>query len=216
MIGARKSTPIEIEAMERIRKHLYANYPHVKKLLLETNYVDDSSLADNEIIKCSYEKLNAQNYIGDQFEILARFTDQYQLDKPELCLEKGNFARTFILPYMETVQVNGHLENLIHTESAPEQIYRILGEYRFPVVNLTRKDMMESAREQEWMQIMKLTWFCHKPILNRYACGACNPCMYVRDDGMGWRIPFPQRILGGIAKKAYNSKIVIRLRNMWK
>jgi len=199
--------------MDRIRNRLSSDFPDTRRLLAETKFVYADNLSEDASTYYAYSSLNSENYIGNQFETLALFADQHPVEKPELCLEKGNFARTFILPYMETVQVNGHLENRISTESTPEAIRKILGEFRFPVVHLTRQDMLESAREHEWLNILELTWFCHHPIFNRYACGTCNPCLYVKEDGMDWRIPIPTRFLGEYVKKIFNSKTGIKLRN---
>jgi hypothetical protein len=211
-INSRKSRLKEIETMQLIRNRLINDFPKTRRLLAETKFVYADNLNEDASIYCAYSALNSENHIGNQFETLARFADQYPVEKPELCLEKGNFARTFILPYMETVQLNGHFENRISTESAPEQLRKILGRYRFPLVQLTRQKMIESAEQKGWMQIMEMTWFCHHPILNRYACGACNPCMYVKEDGMESRIPFLTRISGKYVKQIYNSRAVIQLR----
>ena len=216
MIGARKSTPNEIEAMNRIRQYLFINYPHVKKLLLETFYIDDSILEENDTIQEAFRVLETQNHIGDQYEILARFSKQYRHDDLELCIEDGNFSKNFVQPYLYTNNCVSEPVNKIKSEITPEPIRHIFSGYRFPVIKFSKDEMDRYVKERQWMDIMRMTWMCHRPILGRYPCGACNPCMFVRKDGMGWRIPFPQRILGGLIKKVYNSSITIKFRNLFK
>ena len=212
-INSRKSSQKEIETMAQIRNYLQNELPITRQLLSDTKFFKDNELIEDAGISKAYKELKSNNYLGDQFETLARFAKQYKITGLEFCLEKGNYAKTFIFPHMETVHYQGQSINRINIDSAPKQIMEILGSYRFPLVHLTRQEMVDIVKQKGWMHIMNMTWFCHHPILNRYPCGVCNPCMYVREDNMEWRIPFPQRIAGKLVKKVFNSSFILKLRN---
>ncbi len=57
-----------------------------------------------------------------------------------------------------------------------------------PAIKYSKKDEENIARENGWIEIMKLTWFCHMPI-NGEPCGFCNPCEDAMNTGMEWRMP---------------------------
>lgn len=66
--------------------------------------------------------------------------------------------------------------------------YNVLGNLILPLVDITKQDEERMAREKGWIDIMKLTWFCHSPI-NGKPCGLCNPCDDAISLGMKWRMP---------------------------
>lgn len=64
----------------------------------------------------------------------------------------------------------------------------VFGDLIFPIIKLTKKDEERIARENGWLDIMKLTWFCHTPI-DGEPCGLCGPCDDAMNTGMEWRMP---------------------------
>ncbi len=69
-----------------------------------------------------------------------------------------------------------------------DKISLVFGNLIFSVIKLTKKDEECIATENGWMEIMKLTWFCHSPI-NGEPCGLCGPCDDAMNTGMEWRLP---------------------------
>ena len=70
---------------------------------------------------------------------------------------------------------------------------------RFPIHLFSIEKVEEANILRDWgyEDILKLTWFCHNPILG-YPCGNCNPCKDALNEGMKWRVPLTGRILGTI------------------
>ena len=64
----------------------------------------------------------------------------------------------------------------------------VMGRFIYPIIKYTKKDMERIGRENGWLDIMKLSWFCHYPI-NGKPCGLCNPCRDAMRYGMEWRMP---------------------------
>ncbi len=69
-----------------------------------------------------------------------------------------------------------------------ETAYNVFGNLIFPVIKLSKEDEERIARENGWLDIMKLSWFCHSPI-NGKPCGLCGPCDDAMNTGMDWRMP---------------------------
>lgn len=65
----------------------------------------------------------------------------------------------------------------------------IFGYFRFPVLELSKKDMESISKNEEFDDIMNETWFCHTPTLSGKPCGYFNPCRYTREEGLGRRVP---------------------------
>ncbi len=77
---------------------------------------------------------------------------------------------------------------IICKEESSSDLNLIFGHLIFPVIKLTKKDEENIARENGWLDIMKLSWFCHTPI-NGMPCGICGPCDDAMNTGMEWRMP---------------------------
>jgi len=208
----RKTTNKEIDTMDAIRQHFFDEYPFTKELLLPTIYIETEKIKPDDRITNSYKKIVDSTYIGNQYEVLARFADQYNIENIELCIEVTSNPHTVIKDFVMT-EKDGDIFR-IDNASAPEHIYTLFQNFSFPILKLSKLDMEQTIKKNDWLYILNMTWFCHKPILNKYPCGSCNPCIYVYEDGMGWRIPFFFRIFGRIFKKTYNSKLFLKLRSM--
>jgi len=59
----------------------------------------------------------------------------------------------------------------------------------FPTILLSKKDEERIAKERGWLDIMKLSWFCHNPDKDGNPCGLCGPCDDAMHTGMEWRLP---------------------------
>jgi len=211
-IPIRKTTDKEIETMGEIRQYLSKEYPHTDDLLLPTIFIDAQKIKPNDRITDSYHKIVKSTYIGNQYEVLARFAEQYSIDNIELCIESTSNPHTVIEDFVRIDNKSGLFR--IDNVSAPEHIQTFFQNFSFPILKMSKLDMENYAQKSDWLEILNMTWFCHKPIFGRFPCGSCNPCIYVYEDGMGWRIPLFFRIFGRVFKKAYNSKIILKIRSL--
>jgi len=78
--------------------------------------------------------------------------------------------------------------------------------FAFPVIDISKTDMDDIAREKGWEEIMYLTNFCRRPPKVK-PCGVCGPCADAVIRGMGFRLPFWSRM------KAH---LLIPLRKYWR
>lgn len=213
-LSVRKSTHKEIKVMENIRKKLFRDYPSTKKLLKPIKIVDAATLSPDKIISQSFYDLVEDNYIGNQYITLARFSDQYKIDELELSIHLDDKAHDILEPFVEKKKVRGSVVYKIKEAETPSSIYQLFKNFTFPIFYYSKRDMGNIADNHNWKAIMKLTWFCHHPVFGSIPCGICNPCIYTIEEGLGWRVPIFLRIFGRSFKKIYNSKGISRLKKL--
>lgn len=189
----RKSLKQEQAAIYKILNTISQKYPEARKLIQPVWYVKKDDLPINEEITTSFSKLVSIRKTGNQYEWLAQFCHNYKLKNVEISFEKnsntsslGNFLKKNYLEVNESELINKDLYNTIDI---------IFKYFNFPVINLLKTDMLTIAKENQWEDLMNLTWFCHKP-KNNQPCGKCNPCKDTIIKGLAFRIPFKNRISG--------------------
>ena len=158
----------EIDTMAKIRRHLSRNYPEQRKFLQPLIIKDDISIKPNQKIAEEFEKLNKEIKINEQYQILARYCVQKKISEAELsiiALEKDIINSGFF------------------------------GTFTFPLLDMTKKEMLLKAKQNGWMEIMKMTSFCRRP-KNGRPCGLCGPCTDALESGLIFRLPIRSRIVG--------------------
>jgi len=185
----RRSSDIEKRTMDLIKETLFSRHRDAKGRVLPTIFFDVGDIGPSENITESYNSIAARIHLGIQFDWLARFCFHQNIEQMELCIESGG-----------TNQINRALmanfkagapeldEKYSHTD-----IYKAFRYYRFPLITTTKLDMKKMARENGFLDLLNMTWFCYSPV-NGLPCGKCNPCVGVMRDGLGSRIPFSGHI----------------------
>lgn len=168
--------------------------------ILDIVYYDVEWVLENcrdRRISEAYQYLHREYHVGSQYEWFAL-----------LCKKLGVQMESAVVH-----QYHGKVEDAIDAEGVLvpvendflEERYRVLpqgekqsafllfGDLILPVIKLTKKDEERIARENGWIDIMKLTWFCHTPIKGQ-PCGLCGPCDDAMNTGMEWRMPRQSQI----------------------
>jgi hypothetical protein len=192
----RPSTRTELEAMERIRDALFEQYPHTRQLLAPLQKFNVADLAPDARITDAFGRIVAGRFIGSQYEWLARFRNQQGIAQLELAAgHRGGRIQGIIGPFVLQADGGGYRTYRLSPEYRDTKEYLIFGGFSFPLFELGKRETADIARERGWLDIMSMTWFCHKPH-GAEPCGCCNPCLYAVDEGFGWRIPRSSRIKG--------------------
>lgn len=190
----RLSTGVEIRSMKMIKERLFKRYPKTKNLLLPTIFKEVFDISSNQTLTNNYNKILEHNFIGLQYEWLARFCSETGINGIEICVEKDSKAyrtlKTFIIQ-------SGAGKDFYYTldvkyQNTPE--YELFRFFIFPVFNLTKLEMQTIAKYEGFDDFLELTWFCHTPINYDRPCGVCTPCVAVIEDGLGRRVPFRSRM----------------------
>lgn len=189
---SRKSLKVEQEGIEKILNKIKAEHYEAFQQILPVRYVEEDLTINNEIAKSS-KYINSFIRLGSQYSWLAQFCHNHNLKNVEICNDKNlntNSLTYFISKnYLEVDETNPkNIESYSHAKT-------IFQYFNFPVIKLSKRDMLDIIKLNKWENIMYLTWFCHKPRKNK-ACGKCVPCINVIKKGMGFRIPFFNRLRG--------------------
>ena len=93
----------------------------------------------------------------------------------------------------------------------------MFGGFGYPLIATTREHMLEIMRDNDWTELMGMTWFCHRPA-HGVPCGLCKPCRANIEEGFGWRIPRRRRALSAVYRytllpvRMGARRVVLRLR----
>jgi hypothetical protein len=175
---------MELTTMQNIRTALVERiHPEIVNIA-PTQIVVMHDLLPNPMIAEKFKRLKQRAYLGDQYEWLACYADQFSIAELELCIHVDDKAYHFIHQHVE---INGDGLWRLKADHASADV-SIFSEFVFPILNLSKIEMEEQARARGFYDIMLMTWFCHNPIQNQ-PCGRCAPCRYMIEEGMGYRLP---------------------------
>jgi hypothetical protein len=155
----RPSHELEMNRMDKIRKLIYRKYPSTRDQFLPTIRIELFDIQEDAVIEKAFKEANEKQHLGNQYDWLARFCKQFGIDNMELCVQKlGNPALPCrFSPFFENDQNNGELVYKKSLLNEPE--YVLFRRFKFPILHLTKQDMLNAARQNGWLGIMKKTWF---------------------------------------------------------
>lgn len=188
----RASTPYEQKAMKKIILEAQKRFPaKVREIQF---YERDWILKNckNEEISNAYQYLRKKYNIGTQYEWFALLCNKLGIKM------ESSVVHQYHGKVEDAINAEGKLslvENDFLTErycvtknGEKDATFKVFGNLILPVIKLTKEDEERIAKENGWLDIMKLTWFCHTPI-NGEPCGLCSPCDDAMNTGMEWRMP---------------------------
>ena len=190
----RRSFGTEIQAMNSIKRRLAKTAPDRLRLLRPTIFRDVADIPADEEISESYRRFCARVHVGIQYEWGARFARAEGLSGLELALIGGGHMAGIFEPYLHREQHGDDLICGIDPQHRGTDLYRLFGDYRFPLISITKTEMLEKARRDGFEDLMLSTVFCHSPRADGRPCGLCIPCGIAVDNGLGWRLPRGSRI----------------------
>ncbi len=202
----RKSTSMEIKTMTQIKNYIKKKYPHTEKLLYPTQYFSVNDILTNIEITSAYQELLKYTRVGTQYEYLARFCKQNDIKDMQLSIQE----------HIKPDPTHFNINSLVAKNTCPYQdVYIIdpkfkkMNEYllfqyfSFPLIKLTKIQMLKVSKKNNFEKIMKMTWFCHNPTRNKRPCGICKPCIIAIDEDFGWRIPVRRELYLFIIENFY-------------
>lgn len=197
----------ELGAIEKITE-LIKKHPDTKAEVLPTIYVSvEDRPAGQPVIKEAYKRIFDKNWLGNQYVWLAEFAVEHP--GVELSIEKGTNP-------VNLINKNGGFKKstdseigdyfVVDRDITDPDYHALFGNFSIPLLELSKLDMKEFFMTHGYGDVMKATWFCHKPIDGK-PCGRCNPCKGVVEEGMAER-------LDEVALKRYRkAKIVDRFKS---
>lgn len=180
---ARRSSIVELNTMHRIRRSIAKMSEATAALVRPTTIASIHDVAPDAEITARYKRLKARLFLGEQYDWLARFVRQFDLQDLELCVHLDDKAHAFLENHVARAD-----DCWVLKKDVADEDLTLFAPFRFPLLSLTKTDMHRTAAERGFLHIMNDTWFCFSPVRNR-PCGVCNPCQYTIQEGMGYRIP---------------------------
>lgn len=186
----RPSMGMELLTMKKIKLRALNEFPDCKNLLLPMKVFILSDISENKKITHNFDTVKNKNFIGPQYDWLARFCEEFKLIGLQLCIHEDDKAHVVIKDIV-IPRADGAFS--VDEKFAGTSSYELFKYYIFPILNLTKKNMEALSHKYKFNHLMNLTWFCHNPQGGK-PCGGCNPCKYTAEEGLGWRIPFYRRL----------------------
>ena len=175
----RKNSKIEIKKMKELRGVIINRY-NVHSKLLPTKIIKKQK--PNRII------LELMSHIHTKYNLFSRKTNQYEriievayhykilLEIGAINIPGGEFNR---LKKMGLItEKHGNYE-IINNLPNKYKLLGVLKTLRFPIVDLSKRDILAIAKKNQFDDILKQTWSCWFPISknNKHnPCGKCNMC----------------------------------------
>ena len=202
--ATRYSVGAEIRARDKIKKSIFALKPETEELLLPTVYHELTDILPRPDLSKKYWNLRKKYFMGEQYEWLARFTEQFNLRDLEMAIHLDDKVHSVLESNVEPVSENDG-DSYRLKDGMDNDDYAIFKNFKFPLFNWTKLEMERDADARGFGHIMEETWFCHQPHKKDTPCGICAPCSYTIEEGMKRRIPAQGRI------KYYFKKIESKL-----
>lgn len=189
----RPSSDIELATQDRIRAALLAKDAEAAARVHPTVVVDRHDLSEDADVADAFLRLKHRSYIGYQYDFLAKLARTHGLRDLELSVHRDDK----LLKHLEG-QVE-HADGFWRVASeAPDELGH-LRYFRFPLLTMTKLDMLRHAEEGDFLDLMELTWFCHYPV-NGEPCGSCNPCRATVKEGLASRVPWRRRLRAALIR----------------
>ena len=183
------SWKIEIETTERIRKACAKDPAKFKGEIRPLIVVDGRRFPDVPELDAKYQSLRSMAPLGPQYIWLAYFAADAGLKDLELSIHRDDMAHRLLAGHV--VKKAGLPTSTFALAPGADRALSLFADFEFPLFDITKKQMEQIARQEGFSDIMEMTWFCHRPVNGRYACGTCNPCRFTITEGMarrvGWR-----------------------------
>lgn len=177
----------EVAAMRDIRRAVAARSADAAARVRPTRYVGVDELAPDPQATRWLEELRRIGWIGEQYEWLYRFAIQRL---PGVRVEMGLVAGGSLWERVsaESEIVEGPIGPTWRLRDQPvDPALALFAPFDAPLLGATKLDIAERAVAAGFFDILALTWFCLTP-RDGQPCGVCNPCRFVDEFGLGWRL----------------------------
>ena len=194
----RRSMLRELNAIKTIRDRLASAYPETNQLILPITFkmVDDIEIdPDIELAFCEFRQ---EKHMGIQYLWLASFCKNEGIYDMQLSIEKSdvpdpNLWDTNLQGKIIEEKIGNQLISRIDPSLSNSKEVKIFEYFTFPLIKMTKLDMLQIATDKNWLQFMDLSWFCLFPTNKNEPCGTCKPCVQTITEGFSYRMPRSRR-----------------------
>lgn len=195
----RNSMNNELLAIRTIKENLFIQDPEIKKLILPIIFcmVDDIKIDDD--IQNAFIAYKKEKHIGIQYLWLASFCKSNKLSNMQLSVEKSavpdpNLWDTNLKGKLIKQKNHNQVVSIMNATFIGTKEYEIFQYFSFPLLEVTKQDMWQIAKEKNWLPIINHSWFCGFPTKKNEPCGVCIACNQTLTEGFAYRIPKNRRL----------------------
>lgn len=210
VLTIRQSVYAEIYFMGKIKRELFKKFPWTRELVLPTFIYDYNEISESPEIRADFVELRKILELGEQYTHLAELRLWRKLPYLEMSIQKTDerFRKT-IDDYLVRYETEIDSWYQLDEEYKDTPRFNCFGFYRFPLLDISKEDMFDIARENDFFELQNLSWFCHFPVMKKKfgeepeftPCGCCSVCNMSAMEGMAWRIPYWRRMKNRIQWK---------------
>jgi len=196
----RASSSTELRTMQRIGEALHGAFPETRELLRPLRAFRVTDLERDPEISQALRDVRSRIYIGSQYEWLALFCKRHGVGDIELSVHVDDKVQALLAPFVRIDSSGMYRSFRVDPRYADTAEYTLFRYFSFPLFQIDKRAMAWEAEKEDWSWLMDMTWFCHRPVRGR-PCGACAPCVYTIEEGLGWRVPRSRRALSFLYRK---------------
>lgn len=179
---SRLSYKKELESIGKITERLPLKFPASQGQILPLIILKRKEIPYNLYLKLIHKYLRRKVKLGSQYYWLACVAKKYP--GIELSLHDGLYR---LFKKSQLLEINDDLAG-VNWKINPKKVgffwRQLFSNMTFPLIEISKPEMKKVSEEQNFFDLMELTWFCHKSA--EKPCGKCSPCkQYVRD-GFGF------------------------------
>ncbi|PJR03863.1 7-cyano-7-deazaguanine synthase [Avrilella dinanensis] len=181
----RKTNDDELAVICKIRDKIMT-LPDTKASILDTVIFEESKKISKDIQQ-AFLNLRNESFLGAQYVQLSELA--LRIEDLELGIHKDDKAHKFIQEFGVLDKIKSEYGNVLildKEKTSNKDVINLFGNFRFPLLNLTKVEMKKIAEKEGVLHIMNETIFCHHLIKNK-PCGYCNPCIYTIQEGLSYR-----------------------------
>lgn len=182
---SRKSAIREMDAIHKITEGIPVKFMNSNAKILPLKLIKRNEVRPDLFIKFIHKVLRYQMKLGKQYYWLACIAKEYK--HLELSLHEEDIYRFFSLEQL--IQFNdGTIGQNWRIDPKKINFFKrhLFSNMTFPIVTISKPEMKRISEENNFFDLMELTWFCHKS--NEKPCGKCNPCKQYIKHGFGFRL----------------------------
>lgn len=181
----RKSSKSELKVVKELTKKIPVRFSESKGNILPLIVIKRKNISSNIFLKTIHRKLKSKMNLGKQYYWLSCLAKTYK--NLEVSLHKEDMDRFFNMDQLIEFD-EGTLGTNWKTNPKKLDFYKkyLFSNMTFPLITISKPEMKTVAEEDDFLDLMETTWFCHKS--NKKPCGKCNPCQQYIRDGFGYRL----------------------------
>jgi hypothetical protein len=184
--AGRRSYPMEIETLSRLRVALAERFPGARRLA-PTAIFDRRDFPVRAEIAEAFATLRSEGRIGSQYEWLAQFAND--VGAPDRSIDMGLVAHDAPTVLHKAIFQDPAARPVALKPGPASILFRA---FAFPLIDMRKGDIERSAVEGGFDDLLRMTWFCHAPV-DGLPCGACAPCRDARVEREGIVFAPPRR-----------------------